>query len=92
MRRHPFILIVAAVLLFTQEMAAQPINSAQALKNAQAFLQAKGISVESRSMRRAPSAKDNGDIAPYYVFNLGDNEGFVIASAPMPPRLTRPPV
>ncbi len=80
MRRHPFILIVAAVLLFTQEMAAQPINSAQALKNAQAFLQAKGISVESRSMRRAPSAKDNGDIAPYYVFNLGDNEGFVIAA------------
>ena len=47
MRRHLFILIVAAVLLFTQEMAAQPINSAQALKNAQAFLQAKGISVES---------------------------------------------
>ena len=80
MRKHQFILIVAATLLFTLEMAAQPINSAQALKNAQAFLQAKGISMGPRSMRRAPSANATGDFSPYYVFNLDDNEGFVIAS------------
>ena len=74
------VLLTISLLLACIVAQAQPINSAQALQNAQDFLQGKGINMKSKSMRRAPSAKDTGELAPYYVFNLGDNEGFVIAS------------
>ncbi|MBR6980847.1 MAG: leucine-rich repeat protein [Prevotella sp.] len=79
MRKY-IILIAAMALLIAQEMPAQPINSAKALQNARDFLQAKGINIKSKSIRRAPSTKDTEELSPYYVFNLGDNEGFVIAS------------
>ncbi|MBQ4222239.1 MAG: leucine-rich repeat protein, partial [Prevotella sp.] len=67
-------------LAFSQPVSANPIYSTQALKNAFAFLQEKGISVAPNGMRRAPSSNHSGELAPYYVFNLGDDKGFVIAS------------
>lgn len=67
-------------MLFTQVCQAGPIGSAQALKNAQAFLQERGINIQPKGMRRAPSANTDQEKAPYYVFNVGDDGGFVIAS------------
>ena len=72
--------IILATLTLAQMVTAKPISSTQAIRNAQAFLQKKGISVAPNGMRRAPSANCTEELAPYYVFNLGDNEGFVIAS------------
>ena len=76
--RHVFLTL--SFLLAGMVANAAPINSAQALRNAQAFLQSKGINIQTKSMRRAPSANGTEELAPYYVFNLGDDKGFVIAS------------
>ncbi len=73
-------LILLSLWLLPQFLLAKPIGSAQALRNAQAFLQAKGIRHASTGIRRAPMADIPGEEAPYYVFNLGDDDGFVIAS------------
>ena len=81
--KHSFLIIVIAAMaaLFTHKVSAGPISSAQALKNTQAFLQERGVTLLQKGMRRAPSSNSNNDgFAPYYVFNLGDNQGFVIAS------------
>jgi hypothetical protein len=68
-------------LCFGEYAIAGPVSSSQALKNAQAFLQERGFTLPQKGMRRAPSSNSNNDgFAPYYVFNLGDNQGFVIAS------------
>lgn len=74
------LLILWSVWLLPQFLLAKPIGSAQALRNAQAFLQAKGIRHASTGIRRAPMADIPGEEAPYYVFNLGDGGGFVVAS------------
>ena len=79
MKKTAFIICLAA-LFISQWVAANPISSAQALKNAQAFLQGKGISLKAKSMRRAPAANGTNEQAPYYVFNIGSDQGFVIAS------------
>ncbi len=73
-------LLTLCILMACMSAQAQPISSAQALRNAKDFLQGKGINMQSKSMRQAPLANSTGELAPYYVFNLGDNEGFVIAS------------
>ena len=79
--KHSFRLLTAAMaLLFAQVCLAGPIGSAQALKNAQAFLQEKGINLQQKTMKRAPSVNADQEQAPYYVFNVGDEGGFVIAS------------
>ena len=74
------IIICLATIMMSQWTSANPIGSAQALKNAQAFLQKKGIRATPGGMKRAPMVNDIGEEAPFYVFNLGNNQGFVIAS------------
>lgn len=79
--KHAFFFLIAIIAtLSTQICHAGPIDSNQALRNAQAFLQKKGITIQVKGIRRAPSANANQDQAPYYVFNVGDEGGFVIAS------------
>ena len=79
--KHAFSFLIAIIAtLSTQICHAGPIDSDQALRNAQAFLQKKGINIQAKGIRRAPSVKANQDQAPYYVFNVGDEGGFVIAS------------
>ncbi len=74
------IIIYLATVMMSQWASANPIGSAQALKNAQAFLQKKGIHAIPGGMKRAPMVNDTGEEAPFYIFNLGNNRGFVIAS------------
>jgi len=80
MKQNFYILIALMAILFTLEGKAEPISSAQALKNAQVFLQERGIVMPQKGMRHAPSANATQEQAPFYVFNIGDNGGFVIAS------------
>lgn len=60
---------------------ANPISREQALQNARDFFAAKGKTLPERSFRHAPVK--NGVLtveANYFVFNVGDNQGFVIAA------------
>lgn len=75
------------ILLMTVFAAIQPVCSAplsrqQASQNVRKFLEEKGIDLKKKSMRHAPVKSDNDDpeIAPYYVFNIGVRDGFVIAA------------
>ena len=74
------LLILLSMWLLPQFLFANPINSVQALRNAQDFLRTKGIPFTHSGIRRAPMANVHGEEAPFYVFNLGGNGGFVIAS------------
>lgn len=73
-------MIVAMAMLFTLKGQAGAISSTQALKNAQAFMKERGIAMPQKGVRRAPSANAPQELAPFYVFNIGDDGGFVIAS------------
>ena len=60
---------------------ANPITRQQALKNVQDFLAVKGKTMRTPSLRHAPiqtgtKAADES----LYVFNIGDDEGFVVAA------------
>ncbi len=73
-------IIVALTLAcgaFAPHMLAKPISWQQAQANAQAFLLQRGKSVMPSSLRHAPMAAPS---SAYYVFNIGDNAGYVIAS------------
>ena len=68
-------------LLFSQTVLSAPISRQKAQQNAQEFLQQKGIDMKQRTLRQAPmSAENKMESAPYYVFNLDNNNGYVIAS------------
>ena len=68
-------------LLLTQTVAANPITSQQAMQNALSFLGNKGISNNRSTLRLAtPSLTEAKATSAYYVFNIGNNEGFVIAA------------
>ena len=58
--------------------SANPISRQQALQNAQAFLSAKGKNIPQSSLRHAPSKSATAE--SYYVFNVGENAGYVIAA------------
>lgn len=68
--------------LFVSMTYATPITRQQALENANKFLLKRGINVKNVTMRQVPAMKGGatGENAPYYVFNIGDDNGFVIAS------------
>ena len=67
--------------LFSQTVLSAPISRQKAQQNAQEFLQQKGIDMKQRTLRQAPmSAKNKMESAPYYVFNLDNDNGYVIAS------------
>ena len=79
--RHMPCVLIATVLSFTAgSTAAKPISSTQALSNAVSFLQQRGINVSLNTVRRAPSLKKDSTESLYYVFTLGADKGFVIAS------------
>ncbi len=76
----PCLFITTLLTIMPYHVGAKPINSEQALNNAMAFMQQKGIRVASKNIRRARSLKKDIKEPPYYVFNIGENGGFVIAS------------
>ena len=56
---------------------ASPISLQQAQQNAQAFLQQRGKRMAEHSLRQVPMASASAD---YFVFNIGDHDGYVIAA------------
>ncbi len=71
------------IFVSIQTVQANPITRQQALQHAQEFLQQRGMNLQKAPLRNVPALK-SGEIAtenaPYYVFNIGDDNGFVIAS------------
>ena len=74
-----FMLIMSSSFLVGMA-SANPISRQQALQNAQAFLSAKGKNIPQSSLRHAPSKSATGTTESYYVFNVGDNAGYVVAA------------
>lgn len=74
--------VMMGLMVSIQMVQANPISRQQALQNAHEFLMKKGVNVKNATMRQVPAFKGGGTSgnAPYYVFNIGDGNGFVIAS------------
>ncbi len=77
-----FVLAVFSVLI--AEMSAAPVTRAEAQAKAQVFMQSRGIVLKGEMSavngpRRVGNAQ-NGETSSYYVFNNGQNGGFVIIS------------
>lgn len=71
--------LIVGTLTFSQPTFSAPITRQQAQQNVSEFLQGKGINVKRMAMRHAPMSQEAAN-APYYVFNIGDDNGFVIAA------------
>lgn len=76
------LLLIAGLWMAGHPAASAPITRQKALQNAREFLLQKGISVNKVAMRHSPLRHESHeqDNAPYYVINIGDDAGFVIAS------------
>ena len=69
--------------LLTAALFAAPVSKEQAMEEAAAFLAQKNPSAAKKPMKiagRSKTLKSAGDNAYYYVFNVGENGGFVIVS------------
>lgn len=75
-----FALLLIGVLVLSMEAMASPITRQQAQQNALTFMQDRGKSVPMTSLRHTPMRAATQAAEPYYVFNIGDNQGYVIAS------------
>ena len=75
-------LLVAGMWVAVSPMASAPITRQKALQNAREFLQQKGVGIQNAAMRHAPLHQEGNEAesAPYYVFNVGGDNGYVIAS------------
>lgn len=70
-------------LLLSVVVWAGPISKEQAIKEAQAFLNSRRNMPHTAKMRqayRAPKLMSASEQSYFYVFNVGDNNGFVIVS------------
>ena len=62
---------------------ANPVSRSQALKEAKSFLATKGVEMNtSEAAYRAPRKANaqESESSYYYIFNVGNDEGFVIVS------------
>ena len=64
-------------VLFSGPASANPISRQHAQQNVQAFLQQRGKGIAAPSLRHAPMTSSS---AEYYVFNVGEHDGYVVAS------------
>ena len=68
-------------LFISTVMMADPVTQTEAQKKAQAFLWQRNPISAHRAMRRAQALSESSDEqAPLYIFNVGDDNGFVIVS------------
>lgn len=75
------ILLLFSLFLMTLVAWGEPIDRNEALKQANAFLSSKGIPVrQSLDMAYAQSGKAAEARSLYYVFNVGNDKGFVIVA------------
>ncbi|MBQ6208374.1 MAG: thiol protease/hemagglutinin PrtT [Prevotella sp.] len=79
MKRYILLLSLFAFCLVSAK--ANPISSSQAFNQAKAFLSSKGVTLkgEEGSYRQPRKSQAKGE-AYYYVFNVGNDQGFVIVS------------
>ena len=80
--------IICLMLIMASAMLASPRSQRQALAEAQNFMQGKGINI-AKSMKmsyRMPKTSGSNDEASFFVFNVGDDEGFVIVSGDAEPK------
>ena len=76
-----YTLLLMLGIAMSQPIAANPISAQQAKQNALAFLQEHGKSMTLSSLRHAPvCSATTQSTAPFYVFNIGSHQGYVIAS------------
>ena len=90
--KKTILLILTAIAVFTSSQA-QVVNEQQALQQANQFFQkmdaesrqpARHHGTLKRSMPRSvESTAENGDAPAYYIFNRGEDGGFVIVSGDM---------
>lgn len=77
-------LLLMICLVATLAISAEPITRQQAMQRANAFLQkqkgAKTLSAVSNRAKLAPRRNTASTTEPYYVFNRGKQEGFIIVS------------
>ncbi len=79
--KHPLKLtLLLLALLLPATAAASPITLQQAQQNAMSFLESKGKSISSSSLRQARLRSTSTTTESYYIFNIGSNEGYVIAA------------
>ena len=80
--RWIFFVTVLGLLSICGKTLAEPITRQQALTKAKNFLKKEGKMVSQSNLRHAPARKGvTVDVeVPYYVFNVGSNEGFVVVS------------
>ena len=71
--------LLLLVLLLPASTVANPISREQAQQNVVSFLKSKGKFVSSASLRQAPSRMTEA-VENYYVFNIGNKDGYVIAA------------
>ena len=71
-----------SLLLLTMGAMAAPVSKDKAKQEAQAFLTAQNPAHARKQMKQAQTGLQQvaGDNDYYYVFNVGDNDGFVIVS------------
>ena len=72
--------LLVLALLLPAAAAANPVTRQQAQHNALTFLESKGKSINSSTLRHAPSRSSSTITESYYVFNIGEGEGYVIAA------------
>ena len=80
MKRH---LLLILALLMSLCLTAAPVSRTQAQQAAQRFLQQKGFSQTAATklaIRKARQTAGSADEAYYYVFNVGQQNGFVVVS------------
>lgn len=80
MKKRNFLALM--VLAAVQTTFAAPVSQSSAFAVAKQFWAKKGVAVTSRVAAYAPGAKKltKDVVAPYYVFNAGDNKGYVVVS------------
>ena len=77
------LLLIVAIICSASLMWAGQVSRSQALSQARQFLAQKGLSQNlSEAQTQMSKARQRGQQAPdyYYVFNVGENQGFVIIS------------
>lgn len=72
-----FVIVLLNCIVACTQMLAHPISWQQAQDNALAFMLQRGKSVGMPSLRHVPMTVTSA----CYVFNIGDNDGYIIASA-----------
>ena len=76
------VLLLLTCFLTTALATAAPVSQAEALQTAQSFFSSRGklLSSISAAPARRDLAEGPAEAAPYYVFNLGGDGGFVVVS------------